>query len=84
MGSPAQKAYYADPLEIRAGESSGMELLDRSHELVSESTLMTPVFGDRKIYDFIPVQKMETGPLAPGIHPFQGRIPPLPIAKGVN
>jgi hypothetical protein len=54
-GVPRQKAYYADPHEIRSGESSGVWLLDRSAKLVSESRLMTPVLGDRKIYDFIPV-----------------------------
>jgi hypothetical protein len=38
-----------------------MGLPDRSDELLSEPKLMTPVFGDRKLYDFIPAQKIENG-----------------------
>jgi hypothetical protein len=59
------KVYYMPTARYRGGKSSGMGLLDRSGELVSESRLVTPVFGDRKLYDFVPAQKMEMGP--PGL-----------------
>ena len=55
------KVSYIDRACCQGRKSSGLGLLDRSEELVSESRLMTPVVGDRKIYDFIPSQKIGNG-----------------------